>query len=177
MKKKVILIKGGSLKLRVVTRAFSLAFPEEIFEFVSLDSVAKEDQVISKAECLARMRSVIFEAKSNYLDASYFVFMRGRFEDDGLNMEESALVMVQDDFGNEGYSQAASFVVPEKVAQLVRDGISFSKAVEEVYCVPGVKEGSGFVGILTNGVVMKEEQYFQPTAIALSSCIRQGFKG
>ena len=171
MKSKIIIIKGGELKTRVVSRAFSQLLPNNNYEYLSFEVSASEQHIISKDECLKLMQQKIAEAKLEYPDALYFIFMRGRFDDFGLRMEEAALVLIQDSAGNEGVSQAASFEVPSKVADLVRQGVSFSKAVEAVYAVENVKEGSGFVGILTNSIVTKEEQYFHPTAIALATCI------
>jgi len=172
MSKKVLLIRGGALKKRVVGRAFNALMPDTACEIIELENELPDtDQIISKEECLGKMRQAISKFRLLYPDCHYFVFMRGRFDDDGSKMEECALVMIQDQAGNEGVSQAASFEVPERVAELVRNGESFSSAVEKVYSIEGVREGSGFVGILTKGLVVKEEQYFQATAIALASCL------
>jgi len=171
MKEKVILIKGGDLKLRVVKRAFAEILPERDFEFVSANLVKSETQIIPKKECIDVMKRGVAMASDRYPDASFFVYMRGRFDDVDGEIEESALVLIADKDNNIGVSQAASFILPDDVAKMIRDGVSFSSAVEVCFNVKGVKEGSGFVGILTNKAVVKEEQYFQPTAIALASCV------
>lgn len=173
MTKRIVLINAGPLKLEVVGRAFSSLFPEAEFDIQAFEYDDKKSHITPFNECLEYMRLVVSDAKNNIPDAGYYIFMRGRFDDLVERMNESALVLIQDSFGNEGYSQAASFEVPESIAQQLREGISFSTAVEKVYNAKGVKEGSGFVGILTKSVVSKAEQYFQPVVIALSTCVRK----
>ncbi len=189
---KVVLINGGALKNRVLGRVLSALLPHTRFaadvgfeieyQIVEVPSASEGVHIISKEDCLSLMRAKINEARIENPDASYYIFMRGRFDDIPATenaakmMEECALVLVQNNGGANGkiieaYSQAASFEVPEEIADLVRAGVSFSKAVETVTKTEGVKEGSGFVGILTKNSVTKEEQYFQPLAIAFSSCL------
>ncbi|HMO17824.1 MAG TPA: DUF84 family protein [Oligoflexia bacterium] len=170
---KIMLIRGGSLKKEVIGRAFLSLLKVEDPEIFEYEGKTSSLHIISKNDCLKMMRDEIEEARREMPDISYFINMRGRFDDIGHCLEECALVLIQDKNGNESFSQAASFLVPEEISDMVRDGVSFSKAVEQVTGVSGVKEGSGFVGILTKGIVMKDEQYFQPTVIALSGLIQK----
>jgi non-canonical (house-cleaning) NTP pyrophosphatase len=169
----VVIVNSSSLKLKILKNVFSAYLPKIEFKFIESEIDNFSGDSIGRDDCIDLMRVKISEARLKYPNATYYVFMRGRMEDDGNLMQEFALVLIQDLIGNEGISDAASFEVPKEIANLVRSGVSFSTAVEQVFKVPGVKNGSGFVGILTNGVVMKEEQYFQPAVIALATCAKK----
>lgn len=169
---KVLLITSSQLKLNVLTRVCRELVPNvecNISQYVGAPK--RYNHYTSKENSLKELRAASQEVISQYPEFDYYVSMIGRFDDFTDYMEECALVLVQAASGEEGYSQAASFLVPEEVSLLLRQGVSFSEAVEKVYTLNNVKEGSGFVGFLTKGIVDKAEQYFQPLAIAFSTCM------
>ena len=172
MNKNILLLNPSPLKEKIVAEAFSKVFPESLNKIDSYGLELKNfNHVVPKESALKSLREFSLEARNCEPKYDYYVLMLGRFDDYQSYMEESALVLVQNKQGIEGYSQAASFLVPDKVASLLRQGVPFSKAVEQAFNLQNVKEGTGFVGYLTNKVVTKGEQYFQPLVIALSTCI------
>jgi non-canonical (house-cleaning) NTP pyrophosphatase len=170
--KKIIIINSGPLKFNVTAKAFSSVMPEEEFYFEPFEVPHEGTDILTKKDCLQIMNSSIETTKNAIPDANFYVFMRGRFEETDRGMEESAIVLIQDNLGIQSISNAVSFEVPEVLAYKLRSGTKFAKAVEETYNLKGVKEGGGYCGYLTNGVVTKSDQYFHATVIALSSLIK-----
>jgi len=169
--KKIILINSGPLKLNLVTKVFAQKFPDQEFEITPFDMPSKGSDILSKENCLKILRNAVDQAQQEHPDANYYIMMRGRFEETPTCMEECALVLVRNKENIESYSQAVSFEVPEKLAVLVRDGVNWSKAIEQTYDLSGVKEGSGFCGYLTGGLVTKGDQYFHALVVALSGVV------
>ncbi len=167
--KQVIIINSGTLKLALVSNAFATKFPEQEFEFFPLDVSYSGSDILSKDECLSVIRNSIGVAQKEIPNADYYVMMRGRFEETASGMEECALVVIRSANNLESHSQAVSFQVPDELATLVRSGVKFAKAVEQTYQITNVKDGTGYCGYLTDGIVTKGDQYFQATVIALSS--------
>lgn len=172
MNKHILLLNPSPLKEKIVLEAFSKVFPGYLNKIDSYNLELKNfNHIVPKESALKALREFSLQARKNEPKYDYYLSMVGRFDDHENYMEESALVLVQNKQGIEGYSQAASFLVPDKVTSLLRQGVSFSKAVEQVFDLENVKEGTGFVGYLTEDIVTKGEQYFQPLVIALSTCI------
>lgn len=167
--KKVVIINSTALRLKIVAEVFAKKYPEQEIDFIPLDVPYECSDILDRMECLAVMRDAVGMAKQEIPDAAYYVAMRGRFQETKEGLEESALVVVINEKGIESYSQAVSFQVPDALAEEVRKGVKFAKAVEKIYGLSGVRDGGGYCGFLTNGLVTKADQYFDPLVIALSS--------
>ena len=170
---KIIIVNSGPLKFNVVAKAFASLFPEEEFYFESYEVPYDGTDILSKNDCLKIMNNALDVAQNAISDGAYYIFMRGRFDETSSGMEECAIVLVRDQTGKQAISNAVSFEVPEILANKLKSGIKFAKAVEETYHLVGVKEGGGYCGYLTNGVVTKSDQYFQATVVALSTLIKK----
>jgi inosine/xanthosine triphosphatase len=70
--------------------------------------------------------------------------------------------------GRQGVGGSLSMQLPEQVAQLVRDGVELGHAMDRVTGTHDVKRGAGAVGILTAGLVNRQDAYEVLVAYALA---------
>jgi inosine/xanthosine triphosphatase len=76
-----------------------------------------------------------------------------------------AAVVARD--GREGVGGSLALTLPENVAALVRGGMELGHAMDSVAGTHNVKQGAGAVGILTHGLVTRQQAYEALVAYAL----------
>jgi inosine/xanthosine triphosphatase len=69
--------------------------------------------------------------------------------------------------GREGIGGSLAFTLPDHVAALVRDGMELGHAMDTVGGTHNVKQGVGAVGVLTHGLVTRQQAYEVLVAYAL----------
>jgi inosine/xanthosine triphosphatase len=69
--------------------------------------------------------------------------------------------------GRQGIGGSLAFTLPEQVAALVRDGMELGHAMDSVAGTHNVKQGAGAVGVLTHGLVTRQQAYEVLVAYAL----------
>ncbi|MES2471137.1 MAG: inosine/xanthosine triphosphatase [Patescibacteria group bacterium] len=166
--KTIVVASTNPVKISVVSKAIAAVLPNETFDVVSSDLEKSGAEPFGRGESLEQVRTAIREAKKLHPGADYYIAMEGGVEINGTEIDEVAYVIAEDSSKNESISHAASFSVPHDIALEVRKGVPFSEAVEQFFKVKDVKQGGGFVKILTGGLIDKEALYMQPTIIALS---------
>lgn len=70
--------------------------------------------------------------------------------------------------GREGIGGSLALTLPERVAALVRDGMELGHAMDMVSGTHNVKQGAGAVGMLTRGLVTRQQAYEVLVAYALA---------
>ena len=73
--------------------------------------------------------------------------------------------------GREGVGGSLAMQLPTRVAALVRDGMELGHAMDAVTGTHNVKQGLGAVGILTRGLVTRQQAYETLVAYALAPLI------
>ena len=73
--------------------------------------------------------------------------------------------------GREGVGGSLAMQLPTRVATLVRDGMELGHAMDAVTGTHNVKQGLGAVGILTRGLVTRQQAYETLVAYALAPLI------
>ena len=81
--------------------------------------------------------------------------------------------------GQQGLGGSLAMPLPDAVAELVRGGMELGQAMDKVTGERDVKRGAGAVGILTRGLVTRQEAYEALIAYALVPFLQQamGDKG
>jgi inosine/xanthosine triphosphatase len=69
--------------------------------------------------------------------------------------------------GREGIGGSLAMRLPDRVARLVRDGVELGHAMDALTGEHNVKQGAGAVGILTAGLVTRQQAYEVLVAYAL----------
>lgn len=81
-----------------------------------------------------------------------------------------AAVVTRD--GREGVGGSLAMRLPERIAALVRGGLELGHAMDRVTGEHDVKRGAGAVGILTAGLVSRQEAYEVLVAYALAPILQ-----
>ncbi|MDB4899078.1 MAG: hypothetical protein JWN53_886 [Gemmatimonadetes bacterium] len=84
------------------------------------------------------------------------------------SLRTCAWAVVVGDDGREGVGGSLSMPLPARVAALVRAGMELGSAMDAISGARDVKRGAGAVGILTAGLVDRQEAYEVIVAYALA---------
>mmetsp|Transcript_30510 Transcript_30510/g.72653 ORF Transcript_30510/g.72653 Transcript_30510/m.72653 type:complete len:196 (-) Transcript_30510:344-931(-) len=166
----VVVCSRNPVKIRAVQGAFSLVFPESSFSFKGA-SVSSDvpPQPFGDKETLAGARNRARNAAEQHSGATVVALEGGVGYDDAGALECFAWIVVRSSTtGAEGRARTASFLLPERVADLVRNGMELGEADDKVFGRTGSGQGSGTVGRLTRGLVTREAFYEHATVLALA---------
>jgi inosine/xanthosine triphosphatase len=164
--KKIVLTSKNQTKYKATLNGFKSMFPDEDFEIesVSIESGVRK-QPLSSEETLTgamnRARNASLRVKANY-----WVGIEGGVDniDDEAEAFTWVVIMSENIIGK---AKTGIFILPEKVARLLRDGKELSEADDIVFGVSDSKQELGAVGILTGNVIDRAKLYEQAVVLAL----------
>lgn len=168
--KKIVIASVNETKVNVVKKVISSLLPKEIFYFISIDLERGGCEPVGKNACVEQIQEAIKHAKKLEPDGTYYVAMEGGIEDLGIMMDEISYVIVENAKGMQGISHAVSFPIPKQLISKIKEGQPFADAVDCLFKTSDTRQ-EGFIKIITNGLVNKEDLYFQPTAVAFSKLL------
>ncbi len=170
---RVVLASANPVKVHATLAGFRRVFPEVAFsiESVSVPSGVAA-QPLTDAETLQGARTRAENAAQQVADADYWVGMEGGVDEVEGDMLGFAWVVVRSRHGS-GMSRTAAFILPPRVAALVREGRELGEAVDIVYDRVGTKQGLGAVGLLTDGLIDRSKLY-EPAVVLALLCIDRG---
>lgn len=145
------------------TRAFNKTF---LVEGINADSGVPE-QPFGDQETLLGAKNRALNSRAVFPEANYWVGIEGGLDEDEFGMFAFAWVVVLDQNGKTGQSKTGTFYLPKEVAKLVKEGKELGVADDEVFSQTNSKQQGGSVGILTKGVVDRNEYYRQAVILAL----------
>lgn len=140
-------------------------FPGETFKVQGI-SVPSEvsDQPMSNNETLRGATNRVNNVSNLVTEADYWVGIEGGLEEIDGELEAFAWVVVKSKDGKMGKGRTGSFFLPEKVAELVKQGMELGEADDIVFGMTNSKQINGAVGILT-GDVLTRTTYYEPAVI------------
>ncbi len=170
----VIVGSNNPVKIEAVKRAFGKVFPNTSLEVtgcqadsgVSDQPMNDEDTVLGASNRAAHCRSL-------FPEADYWVGLEGGCQFDCDNLEAFAWMVILS-ANKKGKARTASFVLPEKVAALVKDGLELGNADDIVFKQNDSKQKNGAVGILTNDLIDRASYYEQALILALIPFLNSG---
>jgi inosine/xanthosine triphosphatase len=145
------------------TRAFNSTF---LVEGINATS-GVSDQPIGDTETLKGAKNRAFNSKEIFPEANFWIGIEGGIDEDEKGMFAFAWIFILHDSGKTSQSKTGTFYLPEKITQLVKEGMELGKADDHVFDLENSKQQGGSVGILTKGVVNREEYYRQAIILAL----------
>lgn len=106
-------------------------------------------------------------------DAALGVGIEGGVVDDGpRGLRTCAWAAIVDFEGRVGFGGSLAMPLPPQVASLVRQGKELGQAMDEVSRASGTKRGPGAVGILTSGLMGRQQAYEVLVVYALARFLR-----
>lgn len=165
---KVVIASKNPAKVKAVEIAYGRMFPGVEFNFESIlvpsgvsEQPMTDDETFAGALYRAQM------GRKEVLDGGYWVGIEGGLEEIGDELHAFAWVVLFGANGIMGKSRTSTFVLPEAVSELIRDGKELGEADDIIFGQENSKQGIGAVGILTHGVMDRPQYYAEAVVMSL----------
>ncbi|HSF54903.1 MAG TPA: inosine/xanthosine triphosphatase [Algoriphagus sp.] len=145
------------------TRAFNKSF---LVEGINASSGVSEQPKGDK-ETLQGAKNRAQNSREVFPEANYWVGIEGGLDEDDFGMYAFAWIYILDRNGKTSQSKTGTFYIPKAVEDLVKEGMELGKADDLIFSQDNSKQRGGSVGILTQGVVERNEYYRQAIILAL----------
>lgn len=162
----VIVGSENPVKIACVAEAFREYWPDARVSGVGVASgVAHQPRTAEEAfeGALNRARAALAASP----DAMYGSGLEGGVIEDSHGMWAYAWVVIVDRSGRTGKGQTARYLLPEGVAQLIRQGMELGHADDHFFGRTNSKHSEGAIGILTNGRIDRRQLYRPAVTAAL----------
>lgn len=165
--KTVIVASTNPVKIQATRTGFERMFPREHFRISGMAAESGvSDQPMSDAETFQGALNRSQNAAQSATDADYWVGIEGGLEETNGELRGFAWVIIRS--GDVvGKSRTATFVLPEEVAVLIREGKELGDADDLVFKRQNSKQDNGSVGILTDDVLDRTGYYEHAVILAL----------
>jgi inosine/xanthosine triphosphatase len=158
---------SNPVKVDAVREVLRYVAPEATVAGIAVES-GVPDQPWGDEETIRGARTRALAAREA-LSAELGVGIEGGLvKDDDGSVRTCAWAVVVGDGGREGVGGSLAMPLPERVAVLVRAGLELGDAIDAVTGSRDVKYGAGAVGVLTAGLVDRQEAYEVIVSYALA---------
>ncbi len=169
MSVEIIVASTNPVKLKAAEIGFKRMFNEDEDPKITGISVPSgvSNQPSSEEETLKGAKNRAENAKKENPNANYWIGMEGGVEDKNHELHAFAWMVVLGKEGKLGKGKTGTFILPEKIANLVRDGKELGEADDIVFGFSNSKQKNGGVGILTGDVLTRAGFYADAVILAL----------
>jgi len=115
------------------------------------------------------------QALEKVSEAYFGVGLEGGTLDSEEGMWAYAWIVVVDREGRIGKGQSGRFLLPEPIAQMVREGIELGEADDRFFGRSNSKQKDGAIGILSDGVITRLDLYKPAVVFALLPFVHKEF--
>jgi inosine/xanthosine triphosphatase len=164
---KVIVASNNPVKVEATRRGFQTMFPDCVFQFDNFlvtSDVGQQPETDEETFQGAMNRAQ--NAREGAPDADYWVGIEGGVDDVLGDLVAFAWIVILSR-GVSGKSRTGTFILPNTVAHLVRQGIELGHADDIVFERKNSKQKDGAIGILSDGVLDRTEYYEHAVLLAL----------
>lgn len=153
------------VKLGAVCAVLQQLVPSIRVDGVSVPS-GVPDQPLGDAQTIAGATNRAHAARAA-LDADLGVGLEGGVVETPTGMRTCAWAVVTTREGEAHVGGSLSMPLPDAVAALIRDGVELGHAIDRLAGTENIKHGAGAVGVLTDGLVSRQQAYEVIVAYAL----------
>ncbi|MFN0112029.1 MAG: inosine/xanthosine triphosphatase [Blastocatellia bacterium] len=164
------------VKINCVAEAVKAFWPEAYAIGVATDSGVSA-QPESDHEMYVGALNRAQQALEKTAEAAFGVGVEGGTLDAEDGMWAYAWIVVVNRQGRIGKGQSGRFLLPEPIAELVRQGIELGEADDRFFGRSNSKQQDGAIGILSDGVVSRLELYKPAVVFALLPFVHPEFYG
>ncbi|OGE25809.1 inositol monophosphatase [Candidatus Daviesbacteria bacterium RIFCSPLOWO2_02_FULL_40_8] len=166
--KKVFVASTNPVKINAVEIGFAKMFPEMLIKIEGESTPSNvSDQPLSEEETLKGAINRVENVSKLKPTSDYWVGIEGGLQEVGREMEAFAWIVVKAKNGKIGKGRTASFYLPKKVTELIKQGKELGEADDIVFGRTNSKQANGAVGILTNDTITRTTYYEQAMILAL----------
>jgi len=163
----IVVASLNPVKIQCVRAGFEKMFPQIPYEIqgVSVPSGVSV-QPATDAETLLGAQNRAEAARRLLPNADYWVGVEGGIDDNGVEMEAFAWVVVLSRSAL-GKARTGAFTLPQVLADLVRQGMELGEADDRVFGRSNSKQENGAIGLLTDNAIDRAGYYEQAVVMAL----------
>ncbi len=164
---KVIAASTNPVKVRAVQQAFTQAFPEASITVLGHKAASGvPDQPMTDEETKLGALNRLADIRTQVPDADFWASLEGGVCPMDGSLEAFGWMAVQ---GGSRVSTArsASFPLPSAAVRALRQGEELGPVMDQLFAEHNTKHKGGAVGLLTNGLVSRQQLYVQPLLFAL----------
>jgi len=166
--KKVIVASINPVKIEAAQIGFARMFPDESFDVQGVSAPSDiSEQPMSSNETLMGATNRAEKVSKLGTEADYWIGIEGGVEDGNEELEVFAWVVVKTRDRKIGKGKTGSFFLPQKIAELVRQGVELGEADDIVFGRTNSKQTNGAIGILTDDVITRTTYYVPAVIMAL----------
>ncbi len=164
---KIVIASRNPVKGQAVLRGFQQVFPDKSFELIFAEAPSGvSEQPVGDGETRLGAVNRIEAVKKSHPGADYWSAIEGGVDDEQGQLSAFAWIVVADG-QRTGWSRSASFFLPPRVAEYVRQGMELGDADDRVFGRSNSKKQNGAVGILTADAIDRAELYKHAVLLAL----------
>lgn len=165
---KIIVASTNPVKINAAKMGFERMFPSESVEVqgISVPSGVSH-QPMSDEETYTGAKTRATNARMENSEADYWVGIEGGCEVLDHDMEAFAWIVVISKNNKIGEAKTSTFIIPHKVAELIKEGHEMGEADDIVFKRENSKQQNGAVGILTDNALDRTRYYREAVILAL----------
>jgi inosine/xanthosine triphosphatase len=166
--KRIYIGSANPVKVECTRKGFEEVFQDiSAFEFIGKSVPSGVgDQPMTNGETLLGAKTRAENLKEKFPDGNFFVGIEGGIQVVGNEMEAFAWIVILGD-NIVGKAQTSTFQLPDKIVELIHQGVELGHADDMVFRRNNSKQGNGAVGILTKNVIDRAEYYRHAVILAL----------
>lgn len=164
----VVVASLNPVKQAAARKAFERAFPDLAISITGLNVPSGvRDQPLTDSETLLGARQRAQRAQHTHPHADFWVGLEGGVADaQGLGLHAFGWMCIRTD-SREYSARSASFPLPRAAVAAIEAGEELGPVMDDLFGEQNTKHKGGAVGLLTNGLVSREDLYIQPLIFAL----------
>jgi inosine/xanthosine triphosphatase len=171
---KVVVASYNPVKLSATRAAFAALLPDAHLQLLSADvDSGVSDQPKSDEETRRGARNRVTRASESEPDASYWVGLEGGIEVVDNQLLAFAWIAIRNGKGVISDARSATLPLPQKIRQLIDQGLELGEANDKVFATVNSKQGGGAYGLLTDGLYTRESIYTQTAVLALLPLVNE----
>ena len=164
---RVIIASKSPVKIEATKIAFKKVFPNTIFVFESLDAPSGvSDQPKNDAETYEGAKNRANFAYNNLPNNDFWIGIEGGIDKFENSTIAFAWIYIKSKTKT-GKAKTATFFLPEKISNLLEQGIELGEADDIVFKLENSKKKNGAVGILTKDTTTRTKYYSEAIILAL----------
>lgn len=163
----IIIGSNNPVKKQATLNGFQKIFPSDQFQISASSAPSNvRSQPLSNQETLQGAINRAFNTKTLAPNGDYWVGIEGGIEDIGNDISAYAWVVILNK-NHCGKARTGTFILPEIVADLIRQGKELGEADDIVFNRSNSKQDIGAVGLLTGNILNRTLLYEQAVILAL----------
>lgn len=164
---RIIVASTNPVKINSVLEGFKLLFPEDEIDIqgVSAPSGVSNQPMTDNETFQGALNRVNY--LSTKAQADFWVGLEAGIYDHHGDLGVFGWVIVKSKDNKLGKGRSATFMLPGKIAKLIREGMELGEADDKVFGDTNSKQKQGTIGKLTGNVIDRKRMYLDAVIFAL----------